>query len=80
MMVFPYILSVSNEFQLPDEVRERLAQNFSESGAPEKTALDAAYVRFLDQNGDPLPAGSVTTIFVNTVTGDIDDIIFEEAV
>jgi lysophospholipase L1-like esterase len=43
MMVFPYILSVSNEFQLPDEVRERLAQNFSESGAPEKTALDAAY-------------------------------------
>lgn len=41
---------------------------------------NAAYVRFLDQNGDPLPAGSVTTIFVNTVTGDIDDIVFEEAV
>lgn len=31
------------------------------------------------RTGDPLPAGSLTTIFVNTVTGDIDDIVFEEA-
>lgn len=37
------------------------------------------YVRFVDQSGDPLPAGSVTTIHVNTVTGEIDDITFEEA-
>lgn len=36
-------------------------------------------VRFVDQNGDPLPPGSLTTIHVNTVTGDIDDITFEEA-
>jgi len=38
---------------------------------------NATYVRFVDQNGDPLPAGSVTTIHVNTVSGDIDDITFE---
>ena len=42
-------------------------------------ALSASYVRFLDQNGDPLPAGSITTITVNTVTGEIDDITFTEA-
>lgn len=40
--------------------------------------LNATYVRFVDQNGDPLPAGSITTIHVNTMTGDIDDITFEE--
>ena len=38
-----------------------------------------AFVRFVDQNGDPLPPGSLTTIHVNTVTGEIDDITFEEA-
>ena len=37
------------------------------------------FVRFVDQNGDPLPEGSLTTIHVNTVTGDIDDITFAEA-
>lgn len=41
--------------------------------------VTAAYVRFLDQDGHPLPIGSLTTIFVNTVTGDIDDITFTEA-
>lgn len=40
--------------------------------------LNATFVRFVDQNGDPLPAGSVTTIHVNTVTGAVDDITFEE--
>lgn len=45
---------------------------------PMKAALDGNYVRFVDQNGDPLPAGSVTTIHVNTVTGEIDDITFDE--
>ncbi|QRZ05879.1 hypothetical protein [Mycolicibacterium austroafricanum] len=37
------------------------------------------YVRFVDQNGDPLPVGSLTTIHVNTLTGEIDDITFEGA-
>jgi Major tropism determinant N-terminal domain len=41
------------------------------------TELNAAFVRFVDQNGAPLPAGSLTTIHVNTTTGDIDDITFE---
>lgn len=36
------------------------------------------FVRFVDQDGDPLPAGSTVTIRVNTTTGDIDDITFEE--
>lgn len=36
------------------------------------------FVRFVDQNGAPLPLGAVTTIHVNTITGDIDDITFEE--
>lgn len=57
-----------------------LTSGLIESGTSATAAsLLASYVRFLDQNGDPLPAGSVTTIFVNTVTGDIDDITFEEA-
>lgn len=42
-------------------------------------ALSATYVRFVDQDGDPLPPGSLTTIHVNTATGQIDDITFEEA-
>jgi hypothetical protein len=37
------------------------------------------FVRFIDQNGNPLAPGSTTTIHVNTETGDIDDITFEEA-
>ena len=41
--------------------------------------LASAYVRFVDQNGDPLPPGSLTTIHVNTITGEVDDITFEEA-
>ena len=52
---------------------------FATSGTFEAGALSASYVRFLDQNGDPLPAGSITTITVNTVTGEIDDITFTEA-
>lgn len=43
------------------------------------TNLEGTFVRFVDENGDPLPAGSITTIHVNTVTGEIDDITFEEA-
>ena len=38
-----------------------------------------AYVIFRDQDGNPLPPGSVTTIVINTTTGEIDDITFEEA-
>lgn len=40
---------------------------------------DDRYVRFVDQNGNPLPAGSITTIIINTTTGEIDDITFEVA-
>ncbi|MHD0301817.1 hypothetical protein [Rhodococcus erythropolis] len=47
------------------------------AGTETRTALDATFVRFVDQNGDPLPDGAVTTIHVNTATGDIDDITFE---
>lgn len=39
----------------------------------------ATFVRFTDVNGDPLPPGSVTEIRINTATGDIDDIIYQEA-
>ena len=46
-------------------------------GTATKAVLDGTYVRFVDQNGDPLPEGAVTTIHVNTATGDIDDITFE---
>lgn len=42
----------------------------------DKTTADTIYVRFTDQNGDPLPPGSVVEIRVNTTTGDIDDIIY----
>ena len=45
-------------------------------GAMAKAEADQNYVRFTDQNGDPLPPGSVVEIRVNTTTGDIDDIIY----
>lgn len=41
-----------------------------------KAALSNSFVVFRDQAGNPLPAGSVTTIKINTTTGDIDDIVF----
>lgn len=46
---------------------------------PVRDELNTAFVRFTDQNGDPLPPGSVTTIVIDTTNGEIDDIIFEEA-
>lgn len=49
------------------------------TGRLAEDALSTTFVRFVDQNGALLPAGSVTTIHVNTVTGEIDDITFEEA-
>ncbi|WP_020097374.1 hypothetical protein [Microbacterium sp. 11MF] len=52
-----------------------LASPTTASGA----ALRATFVRFVDQEGDPLPAGSITTIVINTTTGEIDDIVYEEA-
>lgn len=51
----------------------------STPGTDTEEALRGTFVRFVDQDGDPLPAGSITTIHVNTVTGEIDDITFEEA-
>lgn len=56
-----------------------IAGRINDPASATALALTASYVRFLDQNGDPLPPGSVTTIFVNTTTGEIDDIVFEEA-
>lgn len=55
-----------------------LSELTDQSGGAFSTKLTNTFVRFVDQNGDPLPAGSLTTIHVNTVTGDIDDITFEE--
>lgn len=42
-------------------------------------SLQRTYVRFLDQNGLALPAGSTVTVRVNTLTGAVDDITFERA-
>lgn len=41
------------------------------------TALASTFVRFLDENGDPL-AGKLVTITVNSATGEIDDITSED--
>lgn len=41
--------------------------------------LTDTLVRFLDTNGDPLPAGSLVTIKINTATSEIDDITYQEA-
>lgn len=46
---------------------------------PTMGALEGVFVRFLDTEGVQLPAGSVVTITVDTATGEIDDITFEEA-
>lgn len=58
------------------------SKKIPEPNLPERltpAGLSATFVQFVDQNGDPLPAGSIATIHVNTTTGDIDDITFEEA-
>lgn len=47
------------------------------NGRLSEETLNNTTVRFVDENGDPLPPGSITTIHVNTVTGEIDDITFE---
>ncbi|WP_415395211.1 hypothetical protein ACMTN4_07525 [Rhodococcus globerulus] len=58
---------------------EELEGRLSEEGIDERVRAvgDGTYVRFVDQNGDPLPDGAVTTIHVNTTNGGIDDITFE---
>ena len=68
----PWVVTATdkNTHRLPDATMEAIADS------PE---LSATFVRFLDENGDPLPPGSLVTITVNTTTGDIDDITFEEA-
>ena len=40
-------------------------------------SLSATFVRFLDENGDPL-VGKLVTITVNSTTGEIDDITSED--
>lgn len=54
-----------------------MAETIADPTSESATILANTFVRFIDQNGDPLPAGSITTIHVNTVTGDVDDITFE---
>lgn len=54
-------------------------ETLTTTGRLGEAGLSATFVRFVDQNGDLLPAGSVTTIHVNTTTGSIQDITFEEA-
>ena len=68
----PWVVTATdkNTHRLPDATMDAIADS------PE---LNATFVRFLDENGDPLPPGSLVTITVNTTTGDIDDITFEEA-
>lgn len=64
---------------IPEGVVSDMAiANLVAEGTETKAVLDGTYVRFVDQNGNPLPDGAVTTIHVNTATGDIDDITFEE--
>ncbi len=72
-------IGIDEAGNLPARARTKLAMNLADGSTPEGSALTANFVRFVDQNGDQLPVGSVTTIHVNTVTGDIDDITFEEA-
>jgi hypothetical protein len=64
------LIGIGDDNTLPPRVLSSIADS---------DELAAAFVRFVDQNGDPLPPGSVTTIVVNTTNGEIDDIVFEEA-
>lgn len=57
--------------------------NVPDAGLPTRLsegALNATYVRFVDQNGNPLPTGSLVTITVDTTTVPkrIADIVVEE--
>jgi hypothetical protein len=47
------------------------------TGRLSEPALSATFVRFLDENGDPL-VGKLVTITVNSTTGEIDDITSED--
>lgn len=58
---------------------DAVAADVGDPGTEVGAELANAFVRFVDQDGNPLPAGSLTTIVVNTITNDIDDIIFEES-
>lgn len=46
-------------------------------GLDDRSQLSNTFVRFLDENGDPLD-GKLVTITVNSVTGEIDDITSED--
>ena len=68
------LVSVGDDFNLPAAVNV-LDANLPANLQP--TALNATFVRFLDTDGNPI-SGSLVTIVVDTVLGDIDDIIVEE--
>lgn len=55
---------------------DELPEYLSEEALANSYAPQNAYVIFRDTAGNPLPAGSVTEIRIDTATGDIDDIIF----
>jgi hypothetical protein len=63
-VVYP---GIDENLEFPPAVRQKLAD------APE---LKGAFVRFEDQNGNPLPTRNVV-IKVDSTTGDIIDIVSE---
>lgn len=66
------------EEQMPVGVfAAKSVQTTVETGRLSAQELSGTFVVFVDQNGNPLPAGAVTTIHVNTATGEVDDITFE---
>lgn len=69
----PRIVSVDDEFNLPDVV------NVRDSNLPanlQPAALSATYVRFEDEAGNPLPTRNVV-IKVDSTSGEILDIVSE---
>jgi hypothetical protein len=69
----PRLVSVDDDFNLPDVVNIR-DTNLPANLQPE--ALSATYVRFEDENGNPLPTRNVV-IKVSATTGEIIDIVSE---
>lgn len=53
-----------------------LASKINDTGSAARAALNATYVRFEDEAGNPLPTRNVV-IKVDSVTGDILDIVSE---
>lgn len=66
---------------LADETMEAFDEHYSgKAEVADVTAALATKVRFVDQDGNTLPAGATVTIRVNTATASVDDITFEPGV